>query len=144
MGAEEIVDLKNVAFDKLSTQDGECDAKYNLKDYVIEYNGGGFWLTITDLKGYFTIVNGVGLLELIFKNNEQKLIYDKIWQWVLSAVGRSDGFMKDTKKITMYYDELPINREFLINKITIVIKSVVEWKNVFYPQISLNYCSYDV
>ena len=52
--------------------------------------------------------------------------------------------MKDTKKITMYYDELPVNREFLINKITIVIKSVVEWKNVFYPQISLHYCSYDV
>ena len=125
-------------------QDGEYDAKYNLKDYVVEYNRGGFWLTIIDLKGYFTIVNRVGFLELIFKNNEQKRIYDKIWQWVLNAVGRSDGFMKDTKKITMYYDELPVNREFLINKITIVIKSVVEWKNVFYPQISLNYCSYDV
>ena len=125
-------------------QDGEYDAKYNLKDYVVEYNRGGFWLTIIDFKGYFTIVNGVGFLELIFKNNEQKRIYDKIWQWVLNAVGRSDGFMKDTKKITMYYDELPVNREFLINKITIVIKSVVEWKNVFYPQISLNYCSYDV
>ena len=96
------------------------------------------------MKGYFTIVNGVGFFELIFKNNEQKLIYDKIWQWVLNAVGRSDGFMKDTKKITMYYDELPVNREFLINKITIVIKSVVEWKNLFYPQISLHYCSYDV
>ena len=125
-------------------QDGEYDAKYNLKDYVVEYNRGGFWLTIIDLKGYFTIVNRVGFLELIFKNNEQKRIYDKIWQWVLNAVGRSDGFMKDTKKITMYYDELPVNREFLINKITIVIKSVVEWKNVFYRQISLNYCSYDV
>ena len=100
------------------------------------YNGAGFWLTITDLKGYFTIVNGAGFLELIFKNNEQKLIYDKIWQWVLNAVGRSDGFMKDTKKITMHYDELPVNCEFLINKITIVIKSVAEWKNVFYPQTS--------
>ena len=142
--AKEIVELKNVAFDKLSMQDGEYDAKYSLKDYVIEYNGGGFWLTISDLKGYFTIVNGVGLLELIFKNNEQKLIYDKIWQWFLNAIGRSDGFMKDTKKITMYDGELPVNREFLINKITIVIKSVVEWKNVFYPQISLNYCSCDV
>ena len=142
--AMDIVELKNVAFDKLSMQDGEYDAKYNLKDYAIEYNRGGFWLTISDLKGYFTIVNGVGFLELIFKNNEQKLIYDKIWQWVLNAVGRSDGFMKDTKKITMYYDELPVSREFVINKITIVIKSVVEWKNVFYPQISLNYCSYDV
>ena len=142
--AVEIVELKNVAFDKLSMQDGKYDAKYNLKDYVIKYNGRGFWLTISDLKGYFTIVNGVGFLELISKSNEQKLIYDKIWQWVLNVVGRSDGFIKDTKTIIMYYDELPVNREFLINKITIVIKSVVEWKNVFYPQISLNYCSYNV
>ena len=78
--AVETVELKNVALDKLSMQDGEYDAKYNLKDCVIEYNGGGFWLTISDLKGYFTIVNGVGFLELIFKNNEQKRIYDKIWQ----------------------------------------------------------------
>ena len=68
--AIEIVELKNVAFDKLSMQDGEYDAKYNLKNYAIEYNGGGFCLTISDLKGYFTIVNGVGFLELIFKNNE--------------------------------------------------------------------------
>ena len=52
--------------------------------------------------------------------------------------------VKDTKKFIVYEDELPIDREFVINKITIVIKSVVEWKRVFYPQISLNYCSYDV
>ena len=43
---KEIVELKNVAFDKLSMQDGEYDAKCNLKDYVIEYNGVGFWLLL--------------------------------------------------------------------------------------------------
>ena len=46
--------------------------------------------------------------------------------------------------IIVYDNDLPIGCEFVINKITIVIKSVVEWKGVFYSQISLNYCSYDV
>ena len=142
--AVEVVELKNVVLDKIKVQDGEYDAKYNLKDYVIEYDGGGFWLTISDLKGYFNIINGVGFLNLMFGSNEQELMYDKIWQKVLSAVRRNNGFMRDSKRITLYYDELPVDHEFLINKITIVIKSVVEWKNVFYPQISLSYCSYDV
>ena len=80
----------------------------------------------------------------MFGSNEQEVVYDKIWQKVLGAIRRSDGFVKDSKRITLYYDELPVDREFFINKINIVIKSVVEWKNVFYPQISLSYCSYDV
>ena len=142
--AVEVVGLKDVALDKLNVQDGECDPKYDLKDYVIEYNSGGFWLTISDLKGYFGIINGVGYLDLLFGSDEQRSMYDKAWQRVLSSIGRSDGLVKDSKTITLYSDELPVDREFLINELTIVVKSVVEWRNVFYPQISLNYCSYDV
>ena len=59
-------------------------------------------------------------------------------------LGVAMHFLKILKKFVLYEDELPIDREFAINKTTIVIKSVIEWKRVFYPQISLNYCSYDV
>ena len=68
----------------------------------------------------------------------------KFGKKVADNAGRSDAFFKDTKKFILYDDDLPIDREFMINKITIVIKSVVEWKSDFNPQISLNYCSYDV
>ena len=142
--AVEVVELKNVALDKLNVQDCEYDAKYKLKDYVIEYNGGGFWLTISDLKGYFRIINGVGYLDLLFRSDEQGSMNDKIWQTVLNSIGCSDGLVKDSKTIRLYSDELPIDREFFITKLTIVVKSVIEWRNAFYPQISLNYCSYDV
>ena len=77
-------------------------------------------------------------------SDNQEVIYDKIWEKVVDDAGRRDAFAKDTKTFILYSDDLPVDREFLINKITIVIKSAVEWKNVFYPQISLNYCSYDV
>ena len=129
--------------DKIKVVNIEYDVKYGFKDYVIEYNGGGFWLTISELKGYFKIIDGVGYLELLL-SDEQEVMYDHLWKKVVDDAGRSNAFFKDTKKFVLYDDDLPKDREFMINKIIIVTKSVVEWKGVFYPQISLNYCSYDV
>ena len=129
--------------DKIKVVNIEYDVKYGFKDYVIEYNGDGFWLTISELKGYFKIIDGVGYLELLL-SDEQEAMYDRVWKKVADNAGRSEAFFKDTKKFVLYDDDLPKDREFVINRITIAIKSVVEWKNVLYPQISLNYCSYDV
>ena len=141
--AVEVVELKNLVLDKINIVNIEFDVKYGFKDYVIEYNGGGFWLTISELKGYFTIIDGVSYLELLL-SDEQRVMYDEVWKKVADDAGRSNAFVKDTKTFILYSDDLPIDREFMINKITIVIKSVIEWKSVFYPQISLNYCSCEV
>ena len=128
--------------DKINIVNIEYDVKYGFKDYV-EYNGGGFWLTISELKGYFKIINGVGYLELLL-SDQQEAMYDEVWKTIANDAGHKNALVKDTKKFIVYDNDLPIDREFVINKITIVIKSVVEWKGVFYPQISLNYCSYEV
>ena len=141
--AVEVVELKNLVLDKINIVNIEFDVKYGFKDYVIEYNGGGFWLTISELKGYFKIIDGNSYLELLL-SDEQRAIYDEVWKKVADDAGRSNAFVKDTKTFILYSDDLPIDREFMINKITIVIKSVIEWKSVFYPQISLNYCSCEV
>ena len=139
----EVVELKNLVLDKINIVNIEFDVKYGFKDYVIEYNGGGFWLNISKLKGYFKIIDGVGYLELLL-SDQQEAMYDEVWKTIANDAGRSNAFVKDTKKFIVYNDDLPIDREFVINKINIVIKSIVEWKGVFYPQISLNYCSYEV
>ena len=111
--AVEVVDLGDVVLDKLNVQEGEYDAKYDLKDYVIKYNGGGFWLTISsDLKGYFRIISGVGYLDLLFRSDEQRVMYDKVWQKILSDIRHSDALVKDNKTIMLYSDELHIDREF--------------------------------
>ena len=141
--ALEIVDLKDVVLSKLNVKSEEYDDKYDLTDYVIKYNGGGFWLAISDLKGYFSFNNDTAYLELLFESNEQETMYDKVWKKIVHAIGRS-GLVKDNKKVRLHSNDLPVNREFLINKLIIVVKSVVEWSGAFYPQISLNYCSYDV
>ena len=95
------------------------------------------------MKGYFKIIDGVGYLELLL-SDQQEAMYDEVWKKVADDAERSKAFFKDARKFVVYDDDLPIDREFVINKITIVIKSVIKWKNVFYPQISLNYCSYEV
>ena len=141
--ALEIVDLKDVVLSKLNVKSGEYDDKYDLTDYVIEYNYSGFWLAISDLKGYFSFNNGTGYLELLFESNEQETMYDKVWKRIIHVIRRS-GLVKDSEKVRLHSNDLPVNREFLINKLIIVAKSVVEWSRVFYPEISLNYCCYYV
>ena len=141
--AKEVIELKNLVLDKINIVNIEYDVKYGFKDYVIEYNGGGFWLTISELKGYFKIIDGVGYLKLLL-SDQQEAMYDEVWKTIANDAGRKNILVKDVSKFIMYDNDLPVDREFVINKITIVIKSVAEWKEMFYPQISLNYCSDDI
>ena len=118
--------------------------KYDLIDYTIKYDGGGFWLYIDDLEGYFNFNNDIRYLEIMSKNAEQERLYDKIWDKIIDNVDNNGGIIKDIKKIRLNGDELPLGHKFKINNITIVIKAVVKKDNVYYPQISLNNCTYEV
>ena len=118
--------------------------KHNLIDYTIKYDGGGFWLYIDDLEGYFNFNNDIVYLEIMLKNAEQERLYDKIWDKIIDNVDNNGGMIKDIKKIRLNGDELPLGHKFKINNITIVIKAVVKKDNVYYPQISLNNCTYEV
>ena len=40
--AKEVIEFKNLVLDKINIVNIEYDVKYGCKDYVIEYNGGGF------------------------------------------------------------------------------------------------------
>ena len=123
---------------------GKYILKYDLIDYAIKYDGGGFWLYIDDLEGHFNFDNGIGFLEIIFKDAEQEKLYDKIWDEIIDNVHNNDGTLKNIKKIRLNVDQLPLGHKFEINNITIVIKAVVKKDGVYYPQISLNSCIYEV
>ena len=125
----EIVNVRDVVLSKLSVR-GEYDAKYDLTDYVVEYDGGGFWLVIDDLKGYFDFSDGVGFLKLLFKRKEQETLYDQVWKQIVSVTA-SSGMIKDSAKIRLNSDDLPVGCEFKINTVTVVVKMVVEINNKF-------------
>ena len=133
--------LDDINLNKLSTK-GKYISKYNLIDYTVRYDGGGFWLTINDLEGYFDFNNNIGFLELIFKDENQESLYDKIWD---RAINNEDNkVIKDSKKIRLSSDDLPSGNKFKISAITIVIKSIVKKDGKYYLQISLNNCTYKI
>ena len=80
--------------------------------------------------------------ELIFKNESQENLYDKIWDQVIN--NEDNKVIKDNKKIRLNSDGLPSGNKFKISTITIVIKSIVKKDGKYYPQIYLNYCTYKV
>ena len=48
------------------------------------------------------------------------------------------------KEIRLFGNEFPIGDVFKINSTTIVIESLIEKNNIFYPEIALNHCSYEI
>ena len=82
---------------------------------------------------------------MLFVNNDQQNNYYRVWKEILKIINGGHGELKSCKKITLFsiYD-LPIGHVFKIHSINIVIKSLIEKDNKFYPQISLNHCSYEI
>ena len=96
----EIVELDDVNLNKLSAK-GKYILKYDLIDYAIKYDGGGFWLYIDDLEGYFNFNNGIGYLEIMFKDAEHERLYDRIWDQIIDNANNNGGIIKDIKKLRL-------------------------------------------
>ena len=138
----EIVGINDVVLNKLNVK-GKYVPKYDFTDYAKKYDGGGFWLYLDDLEGYFKFDNGTGCLQIIFKDAEQERLYDRIWNQIIDNIDNNKT-IKDIKKIKLSSDELPLGLKFEIKNIAIVIKAVIKKNDVHYPQISLNNCTYKV
>ena len=137
----EIILLDDIDLNTLSIK-SKYISKYDLIDYTVRYDGGVFYLTINDLEGYFDLNNNIGFLELIFKNESQESLYDKTWDQVIN--NEDNKIIKDNKKNRLNSDDLPSGNKFKISTITIVIKSIVKKNDKYYPQISLNNCTYKI
>ena len=101
----EIVGINDVVLNKLNVK-GKYVPKYDLTDYAIKCDGGGFWLYINDLEGYFKFDNGIGFLEIIFKDAEQERLYNRIWDQIINNIDNNKT-KKDVKKNKLSSDELP-------------------------------------
>ena len=91
----EIVLLDDIDLNKLSTK-GKYISKYDLIDYTIKYDGGGFLLSIINIEGYFDFNNNIGFLEIIFKDESQESLNHKIWDKIIN--NEDDKTIKDIAK----------------------------------------------
>ena len=139
-----LVNLLDFKPDKISIKT-ESNTKNDIKVHHVKYEDGGFYLVIDNLKGYFDFSHNVGHLDMLFVNNDQKNKYYRVWKEILKIINGGHGELKLSKEIRLFaIDGLPIGDVFKIRSITIVIRSLIEKDNKFYPQISLNHCSYEI
>ena len=114
-------------------------------EHQVRYENGGFYLTIGNIKGYFSFSNNIVLLNMIFSNDDQKNKYHQVWKEIFKIVSSKELENKELKihnKIVLSDSDIPTDKIIKIPSITIVIKSLLEKNNTFYLELSLNHLSY--
>ena len=112
--------------------------------HQVRYENGGFYLTIDNIKGYFSFTknNTTVLLNMIFSNDDQKNKYDQVWKEIFKIIDNGNGELKLHEKIVLSDSDILTDKIIKIPSITIVIKSLFEKNDKFYLELSLNHLSY--
>ena len=138
-----IINLLDFKPEKLSVKT-KSNTNNDIKVHQVRYENGGFYLTIDDIRGYFNFSNNLGILTMIFNNDNTKNKYHQIWKEILKIINKENGELVLHEKIKIIDSDLPIEHVFKIPSITIVIKSLIEKNNKFYLELSLNDCLYEI
>ena len=131
-----LVNLLDFELEKINIET-ENNANNNIR-----YKNGGFYLTINNLRGYFSFNNNLGTLTMLFDDINQQNKYYQVWKDIFKIINRGHGELKLHEKIRLYHTDLPIKQVFKIYSITVVIKSLIEKNNKFYLELSINHCLY--
>ena len=136
-----LVNLLDFEPEKISIET-ENNANNNMKVHNIRYKNGGFYLKINNLRGYFNFSNNLGTLTMLFDDINQQNKYYQVWKDIFKIINEGHDELKLHEKIRLYHNDLPIKQVFKIHSITVVIKSLIEKKNKFYSELSINHCLY--
>ena len=114
-----------------------------IKVHQVRYENGGFYLTIDNIKGYFSL-NKTALLNMIFSNDNQKNKYHQVWKEIFKIVDNENGELNLHEKIVLSDIDIYTDEIIKISSVTIVIMSLVEKDNKFYLELALNHCLYEI
>ena len=142
-----IINLLDFKPDKLSTETENND-NIDIAVHQVRYENGGFYLTIDNIKGYFSFIDNNVVLDMISSSDDQKNKYHQVWKEIFkivrSAVNDENGELKIHEKIRLFDSDILTDKILKIPSITIVIKSLIEKDNKFYLELSLNRCLYKI
>ena len=120
----------------------------DIKVHQVKYENGGFYLTIDNIKGYFSFSGNTVVLDMIFSNDDQKNKYHQVWKEIFkivrSTVNDGNGELKIHEKIGLFDSDILTDKIIKIPSITIIIKSLIEKNNTFYLELALNCCLYEI
>ena len=136
-----LVNLLDFKPEKLSIKT-ENDKSSTIITHQVRYENDGFYLTIDNIKGYFSFIDKNVVLDMIFSNDDQKNKYHQVWKEIFKVVDNGNGELKLHEKIVLSDSDIPTDKIIKIPSVTIVIKSLLEKKKAFYLELSLNHLSY--
>ena len=115
--------------EKLSIETENND-NIDIKVHQVRYENGGFYLTIDNIKGYFSFSDNNVVLNMIFSNDDQKNKYHQVWKEIFkiarSTINDENGELKIHEKIKLFDSDMLTDKIIKIPSITIVIESVIE------------------
>ena len=115
----------------------------SIKVHQVRYENGGFYLTVDNIKGYFSFNNTV-LLNMIFSNDDQKNKYHEVWKEIFKTVDNENAELNLHEKILLSDSHIPTKKIIKISSVTMVIISLVEKDNELYLELALNHCLYEI
>ena len=136
-----LVNLLDFKPEKLSIKT-ENDKSSTIITHQVRYENGGFYLTIDNIKGYFSFIDNNVVLDMIFSNDDQKNKYHQVWKEIFKIVDNGNGELKLHEKIVLSDSDIPTDEIIKIPSVTILIKSLLEKDNKFYLELALNHCLY--
>ena len=136
-----LINLLDFKPEKLSIKT-ENDLR-GIKVHQVRYENGGFYLTINNIKSYFSL-NKTVLLNIIFPNDDQKNKYHQVWKEIFKIVDNEIGELNLHEKIALSDSDIYTDEIIKISSVTIVIKSLIEKDNKFYLELALNHCLYEI
>ena len=136
-----LISLLNFKPEKLSIKT-ENDKSSMIITHQVRYENGGFYLTIDNIKGYFSLINNNIVLNMIFSNDDKKNKYHQVWKEIFKIVGNGNGELKFHEKIVSSNNDIPNDEIIKIPSVTFVIMSLLEKDNKFYLELALNHLSY--
>ena len=100
-----LVNLLDFKLEKLSIKT-ENDKLITIITHQVRYENGGFYLTIDNIKGYFSF-NKTVLLNMIFSNDDQKNKYHQVWKEIFKIVDNGNGELNLHEKIVLSDSDIP-------------------------------------
>ena len=75
-----IINLLDFKPEKLSIKTENNKTRSSIKVHQVRYENGGFYLTIDNIKVYFSFIDNINVLSMIFSNDNKKNKYHQVWK----------------------------------------------------------------
>ena len=138
-----LVNLVDFNPEKLSIKT-ENDKSSTIITHQVRYENSGFYLTINNIKGYFSFIDNNVVLDMILSNDDQKNKYHQVWKEIFKIVNNGNGELKIHEKIVSSDSDIPTDKIIKISSVTFVIMSLLEKDNKLYLELALNHCLYEI